>query len=275
MAVAACATPANYTGAGPRYASPPAPLALLPAREGAAAESLHVVTFNIQFALHVDRAIALIRATPELARADVMMLQEMDEPGTRAIAESLGMRYVYYPATVHPHTGRDFGDAILSRWPLVDDHKVILPHLGRFEHTQRIAVGATVLAGGTPIRVYSVHLGTGVETPPHSKRDQVAEVLADAANYPLVIIAGDMNSYAVGDQFTARGYRWITERDAATVHWFNWDHMFLSGFPSADARTGVVHDNRGASDHRPVWAVIPLPRHPGLPTVSTPAPSSP
>jgi len=234
------------------------------------ADSVRVVTFNIQYAIHVDRAIALIRTTPELAGADIVTLQEMDEPGTRAIAESLGMHYVYYPATLHPHTHRDFGDAILSPWPLVDDRKVILPHLGRFEHTQRIAVGATVLARGTRLRVYSVHLGTQVETPPQAKRDQVAAVMADAAQYPLVIIAGDMNSHGIGDQFTAHGYRWITQHDPATVHWFNWDHVFLSGFPTTDsARTGVIHDNWGASDHRPVWAVILLPSRGGHPDSRT------
>ncbi len=257
LLAAACTTPLNYTGAGPRYSSLPEPTLL--ARAPGGPDSLRVVTFNIQYAIHVDRAIALIRDTPELARADVLMLQEMDEPGTQAVAESLGMQYVYYPALRHPHTHRDFGDALLSRWPMQDDHKIILPHLGRLEHSQRIAVGATVVVRGLPIRVYSVHLGTEIETPPHSRRDQVAAVLADAARFPRVIIAGDMNNHGIGDAFTARGYRWLTQHDPATIHWFNWDHVFVAGFPIADsAQTGVVRDNRGASDHRPVWAVIAL-----------------
>lgn len=271
LAAAACSHPLNYTGAGPRYASMPAPERY--ARSASGPDSLRVVTFNIQYAIHIDRAIALIRGTPELARADVMMLQEMDEPGTRAIADSLGMYYVYYPATLHPHTHRDFGDAILSRWPLIEDHKLILPHLGRLERTQRIAVGATVLAGAMPIRVYSVHLGTQIETGPGSRRDQVAALLQDAARYPRVIIAGDMNHHGIGDQFTARGYRWLTRHDPATIHWFNWDHVFIAGFAPADsARAGVIRDNQGASDHRPVWAVIAL--SPPARTTGTPFPAS-
>jgi endonuclease/exonuclease/phosphatase family metal-dependent hydrolase len=83
--------------------------------------------------------------------------------------------------------------------------------------------------------------------------------MRDAAPYRHVIIAGDMNNHGIGDQFTASGYRWVTQHDPATIHWFNWDHVFIAGFAAGDsARVGVIRDNRGASDHRPVWAVIAL-----------------
>lgn len=255
---AACSA-RNYSGAGPRYAGGFSPVRHHAAR--AAPGTLRIVTFNIKYAVHVDRAIALLRATPELHNADILALQEMDDSGTRRIAVALGMRYVYWPATVHRQSQRDFGNAILSRWPISDDRKVILPHLGRFAGTQRIAVGATVWAGGLPVRVYSVHFGTALETPPRRKRDQARAVLTDAQGYDRVIVAGDMNSHGVGSVFENAGYRWPTRDNPATVHWFNWDHVFLRGLVAQDSvQSGVVRDARGASDHRPVWTAIALRR---------------
>src|SRR5262245_47892387 len=85
------------------------------------------ITFNIRFAREIDRAIALLIEDRDLQGADLVFLQEMDAPGTERIAAALGMHYVYYPATVHPGNGRDFGNAVLSRWPLRDEHKIVLP----------------------------------------------------------------------------------------------------------------------------------------------------
>ena len=51
----------------------------------------------------------------------------MDAPRTDAVARHLQMNYVYYPGSVHEN-GRDFGNAVLSRWPIVADKKLILPH---------------------------------------------------------------------------------------------------------------------------------------------------
>ena len=253
-----CRTALNYTDPlGPRYAAALAPV--LPAALPGRGDTLHLVTFNIQFARHVDRAIELFRSVPALEQADVVTLQEMDAPGTERIAAALGMAYVYYPASIAPHTGRDFGNAILSRWPMVDDRKIILPHLARFEKSQRIATAATVVIGGVPVRVYSVHLGTMVDVGPRSRRDQARAILADAAPYPRVIVAGDMNNHGIGGEFRAGGYLWPTEHNPHTDRFWNWDHVFLRGLEPRDGRAaGVVRDNRGASDHRPVWVVVVL-----------------
>ena len=254
----ACSTARNYSGPdGPRYVGGVDPVRPASASRGWAPDSIRVVTFNIKFAREIDRATELLQTMGALHPADIVTLQEMDEPGVRRLAAALGMSYVYYPATVHPQTGRDFGNAILSRWPITGDRKVILPHLGRWERTERAAVGATVLVGSVPIRVYSVHLGTPLEIGPGSKRDQVRAVLRDAATYPRVLIAGDMNGQSIGREFVAHGYRWPTEHEGPTSGPFSFDHIFQLGL-GGHASTGVVRDNLQASDHRPVWAVMAL-----------------
>lgn len=266
VGVAGCATAFNYTSPGPRYAGGRTP------RPVSDVAAFHLVTFNIQFARQIDSAIALLGSTAPLAMADVITLQEMDAPGTSRIAQALGMSYVYYPATIHPKTGRDFGNAILSRWPIVADAKIVLPHLARFGKTERIATAATILVGDTPVRVYSVHLATFLSEGPNARRDQVAAVLADAAAYPRVVVSGDMNNHGIGREFVAHGFGWPTQHNPHTEHFWNWDHIFLKGLALRDsAATGVVRDNRHASDHKPVWAMISL-AAPAAPTPSAAAP---
>jgi len=254
----ACRTGLNYVGLhGPRYVGGASPVVRVLSHRSP--DALRLVTFNIQFARHVDRAIGLLDSSPALRDADIITLQEMDAAGTERIAAALGMSYVYYPATVHPKTGRDFGNAILSRWPIVADKKVILPHLARFEKTERIAAAASVRIGDQVVRIYSVHLATQLGLGPEARRDQARAVLADAGAYPLVVIAGDMNGHGIGEEFRIAGYRWPTEFNPATDRFFRYDHVFLRGLRLADdSSTGVVRNNRGASDHRPVWVVVSL-----------------
>jgi len=224
---------------------------------GCAPNHLRLVTFNVKFAQHVDRAIALFDSTPSLRDADLVMLQEMDAAGTRQIAAALGLWYVYYPASVRPVSKQDFGNAILSRWPIVADRKVLLPHVGRIRAARRAAVAATIDVGGFDLRVYNVHLATQMEISPGGRRDQARAVLADAAGYAHVIVAGDMNSHGIGRLFADEGFAWPTRDQPVTTALFNWDHIFLRGVAlTGSDGTGVVPDNHYASDHRPVWAVV-------------------
>ncbi|MDB4950911.1 MAG: endonuclease/exonuclease/phosphatase [Gemmatimonadetes bacterium] len=252
--LAGCRTGRNYTSPdGPRYAGAP------PAAEGRSArgDTLRIASFNIEYALHVDSAIAVLTSDTALRRADVLLLQEMDEPGTRKLAAALGMGYVYYPATLRAKSGRDFGNAVLARWPIAEDAKIRLPHAGIVGRTQRIATAATVRVGEVPVRIYSAHLGTMVNATPAARRGQMRAILADAERFPRVIIGGDMNSHGVGNAPRAQGYAWLTENGPRTTKFGRWDHIFTKGLPSAGpGASGTVLDVRGASDHRPVWADV-------------------
>lgn len=258
LGLSACRAFTNYQSpVGPRYAghlrsSPGTVPSATPA-------ALRVVTYNVQYARHIDRAIHVLKSRTGLRGADIIALQEMDAPGTQRVAEALGMAHVYYPVGIHPKTGRDLGNAILSRWPIVADEKLILPHLGRMRHAARIATAATILIGDVPVRVYSLHLGTLTDIGPRKRRDQVQAVLADAAAYPRVVVAGDMNSKGIGKEFRAVGFLWPTEHNGFTTAVFNWDHIFFKGFASPDTvGTGIVRDTLRTSDHDPVWAVARL-----------------
>jgi endonuclease/exonuclease/phosphatase family metal-dependent hydrolase len=253
LALGGCSWAHNYVDpTGPRFAG------ALPAPPPSDAwpDTLRVVSFNVERGVRVDSALAALAGDPETAAPDVVLLQEMDEDGARRVAEALDMGFVYYPAVRYNGSGRDFGNAVLSRWPIVDDAKLVLPHLSVFGRTQRIATAATIRVGRTRVRVYSVHLGTPVNLPLRDRAEQMRTVLRDAARHPHVILGGDFNSHGLGQLALRRGYAWPTREGPHTVRLWRWDHILFKGLEAPEEEAaGTVEDNRGASDHRPVWAV--------------------
>ena len=249
---AGCGTASNYLDPhGPRYAGEHA--GPLPA--GA---DVRVVTFNIEHARRIPEAIAILREHAPLRAADVLALQEMDAPGTEAIARDLGLNYVYYPASRGPGDERDMGEALLTPWPIEESWKVALPHVTRVLHRSRAAVAARIRIGGRALVAYSVHFGSPWGMGPGRRREQAEAVLADAVNRPdPVVIAGDFNSKGVSRVFEAAGFSWATRDVGRTAGPFAFDHVVARGLaPVGDPAAGVVREAREASDHRPVWAVL-------------------
>jgi endonuclease/exonuclease/phosphatase family metal-dependent hydrolase len=257
--VAACRTGIDYPSTGgPRHAGAPRDTTIASRLEP---ETLRVVSFNIEFARRIDAAIALLTSDSALRDADVILLQEMDAAATKRIADTLGMWFVYYPALFHRRTGRDFGNAVLARWPIVDDAKLVLPHPSRYAGTHRIATVATLRIGTSRVRVYSTHLGTIADIGSGRRREQLRAILADAAHHPFVVIGGDFNETNIGLVAEEAGYTWPTRHGPPTTRFGRWDHIFLKGLVSPRSHpSGTVVNAREVSDHRPVWAVALLRR---------------
>jgi endonuclease/exonuclease/phosphatase family metal-dependent hydrolase len=256
LLVVACRTGRNYPGTeGPRYAgSPPAGVA---AR--ATTDTLRIVSFNVEFSRRVDSAIVVLTSDSALRGADVVLLQEMDSSAARRIAEGLGAWYVYYPAIFHLRADRQFGNAVVSRWPIVEDAKLILPHASRYAGTRRTATAATIRVGDMLVRLYSTHLGTPLDITSSARRNQLRAIVRDAERYERVVIGGDLNSESVGRVAREQGYTWPTEHGPKTTSLGRWDHIFLKGLRSPDSLgAGTVLNARGTGDHVPVWAIAIL-----------------
>jgi endonuclease/exonuclease/phosphatase family metal-dependent hydrolase len=254
LAMAGCTPTVNLSDpAGPKYEGNFAPAA----PDSGAVAPLRIVTFNVKLGRAIDRAIEVLESD-SLRGADVVALQEMDEAGVARIARALRLNYVYYPGNVHPTDHRHFGPALLTPWPIERTWKLALPHLGRFRHQQRIATAAVLRVRGRPLQVYAVHLETQLKISDRQRADQVQTIIADAAHSTApVVIAGDFNSYGIGPVLTRAGYRWTTELVGPSISVFSWDHIFVRGLaPATRARAGLVRHVHGASDHRPVWAVL-------------------
>ena len=226
---------------------------------------LKVITWNIRFAEDVETAVSELQTIPDLQDADILLLQEMDETGVAHIAQALGYNYVYYPASVHSHHNRNFGNAILAKWPITDDKKLILPHENPSNEQIRIAVRATVNIEGEELLVYSVHTETYWLS--QGKRNAqaaaiVEDIVAEPASVP-VIVGGDFNAVTAPDVgeldaiFAQAGLERVSAGAGPSVVvagvGIEADHLFARGFRTKD--NGVYPDT-AASDHFPVWAVL-------------------
>ncbi|GAB4255010.1 MAG: hypothetical protein Kow00129_15940 [Thermoleophilia bacterium] len=252
----------NYPApAGPVYAGCHANGA--PARDG----RIVVVTYNLRFGEEVAQAVLEFSRHPRLQTADIVLLQEMDATSTEAMAAALGYDYVYFPASRHQRTGRDFGNAILSRGRLENPHKVVLPHLAPHNGQMRIAAGAATTAEGVRLTVYSAHLETQILGFAERFNQVEALVAATPPSGPL-IIGGDFNT-APGVELRTLEKRLRAE---GLVHSSNgvggtWrlgpleaalDHIFSRDFGVIDAGASFME----SSDHRAVWVELELPPSP-------------
>lgn len=226
-------------------------------RDTLAIGPIRIVTFNIKLARRIDRAIEVLRSD-SLLGADILTLEEMDDRGTDSIARALRLNYVYYPGAIHPTEHKYFGPAVLSSWPIRRSWKLRLPHESRTRRQRRTATVADVVVRGLTIRVYGVHLETPAGGSDRVREDQVRAILDDAESFEgPVVVAGDFNSFGIGLVFQRHGYRWLTKYADPTISYFTWDQIFVRGLrPAGPAWAGVVRDTRGASDHRPVYAVV-------------------
>ena len=235
-------------------------------RPDQATSVLCVVTWNIQFGAQVAAAAEALQHSDELSSADIVLLQEMDDVGTEAIARSVGLNYVFASSGVHARTGRHFGNAVLSKWPLRNPDVVLLSHRSVVQGQDRIAVRATVSFGEVDVDACSVHTEVPSLSPP--KRRRQFEEIAEATKRwepDRLIVGGDFNT------LTGRGARVVSHRmqriGAACVSTgagatlrrggkeFVLDHIFARGLISL--RSGVVR-GLGASDHRPLWVQLEM-----------------
>jgi len=256
-------TPASFRPSGDDLAQG----RFAPAR-ASAADSLIVVSYNIQYGEHLEQAEQDLRGDSTTRRADFLLLQEMDPEGVRRLAEGLHYDFVYFPASIHPKHHRLFGNAILSRWPLVEPELVLLPHHGPFAGTQRVLTAAVALVASDTVLVASVHTSTVVT--PHDQRISQIETIIEHLRRSRwrVIVGGDFNTAldndvaTLRDRFRRAGFRPARLPPESTVRkkpgfFFAGrivlDHIFCRGFQVAG--TGIVTNAR-ASDHFPIWAVL-------------------
>jgi endonuclease/exonuclease/phosphatase family metal-dependent hydrolase len=181
--------------------------------------TFRAVAWNIQRGTHLDRLIAAFRDEPELARADVLMLSEVDHGMGRSgnhhvareLADALGMGYAFavsYIALEDDYGENEAGlastlalagNAILSRAPFVHALNAAVPAVrDKFGSSEKRlgrkrAVVASIASEAGPITFAQAHLDSNADTKQRSM--QLAAILrdAEALGHP-VLLGGDLNT---------------------------------------------------------------------------------
>lgn len=245
---------------GPRY------MGQFTEREPAFDGQFKVVSYNIKLGENLEQAIHELENEEGLKDSDAIFLQEMDPDGVLEMAQRLKYDYVYYPAALHSTHDKGFGNAILSKWPIIKHQKVVLPHEHPIRKMQRNAVFALLEVGELEVLTCSVH--TELYIIGHeSKMDQVEQVVKNIGeSFDFVIVGGDFNTdtdYSVigterifrraGFRRATKGLGYTSRVDPFGILKWEFDHIYIRGFEVLDAGK---HEEAEASDHLPVWTVL-------------------
>ncbi len=222
------------------------------------------MSWNIEHGRDIDGAAEDLQTIDELFDADVLLVQEVDGDAASVLGELVGMQSAYLDAPPHRSTGRPFGNAILSPWPITDVTSIPMPFVASVGGHPRIALGATVDIDGHPLGAYSIHVET-VLLSLSRRAAQVAAVAAHASARPGVdiVIGGDFNtatsrSVSVFDRVMG-DYGFDRLDDGAEPTFdrfgrsFRLDHLYGRGLELVSGGTAL---DAGTSDHQPLWAML-------------------
>jgi endonuclease/exonuclease/phosphatase family metal-dependent hydrolase len=241
---------------------------------------LRVLSYNIHKCIGgVDRRYEPSRVA-DVIRAldtDVVMLQEVDAGVTRSrqdkqvelLGDELGMPHRTWYPNVDVRGGGQYGNAILSRYPIIESTNIDLTL--RFK--KRRSVLHSVLRVrhddvDRTVHVFNMHLGLAR----YERRRQLEKFLASHPFAHLhhdtpVVVGGDLNDVygGLGELLAPAGFRGIDRRPLTFPAWGplraldaifvrgNVDFLRLARCDSALARR--------ASDHRPLVAEVRLRPH--------------
>jgi endonuclease/exonuclease/phosphatase family metal-dependent hydrolase len=205
-----------------------------------------------------------IIATLRKLEADIVLVQELDEPDGQYIANALGMRWVF--ARNHPRHANDRqGQGIFSIHGLAKAR----PIADRDDHNCGVAVDCVL--NGKPVMLMSVHLIptmranlTDLRNSERWRGEQLEKIRKfwHDAGEPSLILGGDFNQLPIG-----RNYGLMTAdlidalaKLGKTGYTCNFnglqsrvDYLLLSQDWHATDGQVVSSD---ASDHRPIWVSV-------------------
>jgi endonuclease/exonuclease/phosphatase family metal-dependent hydrolase len=160
---------------------------------------LRVLQFNIRAARNDEGRVDLPEIAAEIraVRPDLVSLNEVDTDTTRThadepayLAGATGLHVVYGPNVIYD--GGPFGNAVLSRYPVVDSHNLRLPGTTGMEPRGLLTVMVDV--AGRRVVFASTHLSDGIDGRESRPLQALAASRALRSTSAPTILAGDLNS---------------------------------------------------------------------------------
>jgi endonuclease/exonuclease/phosphatase family metal-dependent hydrolase len=179
-------------------------LAKQPAGEAVRASTLRVVTYNVHKCRGLDRRVRPDRIADVLRGldADVIALQEViaaegaeEENQPAFIARALGGYEVFF-GEARLHRGAPYGNAVLSRAPVLKSQTYDLTRRGR---ERRGCLRVDLECGNQRLHLFNVHLGTSFFERRHQGRRLIStDVLGSTELQSPAIVVGDFNEWTRG-----------------------------------------------------------------------------
>jgi endonuclease/exonuclease/phosphatase family metal-dependent hydrolase len=233
----------------------------------AQSNKLTILTYNIHHGAGTDGKYDLGRVAEVIktSGADLVALQEVDKDTKRTKTDQpaelerlTGLHAVFGKAM--NHDGGEYGDLILSRFPVTSKEVHALPYKEGGKREPRCLVIAHVQTPAGEVVFASTHLDhTGAE---NDRLDQVKEIVAKLKDEKLpTIIGGDFNCPPKSEPISHMLKHWNdTTSDAPTVPAekpkTKIDYVFASNV--FEAGKSKVIDDPITSDHRPAMVVLKL-----------------
>lgn len=236
--------------------------------------SLKFVSYNINVPKDLNQIFSDLTQIAELKDADFIVLQEVNgsigkhENAAQLLAMKLKMAYAYSPNMVL--WGQDYGNAVLSRWPIDQLKKVYLPLSEKEDCNLRSAFTVRAATPLGSIQVGSVHLSVtfsdtifGGDKSRSLQLEPALAALAVNSQAPSYI-AGDLNTVnpwgtkSVLEVANKYSFANVQLQDGWTnrQHKFQLDRAFGRG-PWVVEKSGIAQNAMG-SDHVPIWSILKL-----------------
>ena len=239
--------------------------------------TLRVLCYNIHYGQGMDGKydIPRLAAAIQTAKPDIVALQEVDVGVLRSgrvhqiqkLGELTGMTARFGP-TQH-YEGGLFGNAILTRLPILDELIQPLPYTDATAELQTYPRGALVLTcqapDGKPLRIISTHFQHNVPEDRVAEAHAVNQLFAKPEDKLRTILAGDFNATPDAEPIKILEKEWTHAIDADRVPSApsvnpknRIDYIFYRSNQAFQVVSSQVLPEAMASDHRPVLAELTL-----------------
>jgi len=234
---------------------------------------VRVLSYNIHHGEGTDGVFDLERLSRIIRRLepDLVALQEVDQGTSRAsgvyqadeLARLTDLEWRFGRA-IH-HDGGEYGEAVLSRWPIHESAAVPLP--ASPDHELRCALTLRTGEGDDELLFIATHLdNTSEHTDRVSQMEAILDSLAAEPDLPVLLV-GDLNCEVGSPPLALLGPEWLDAPLAAGAP--------RPTFPAADPKIRIDHvlarpaqrwrvlqaeviPEEVASDHRPLLVVLEL-----------------
>lgn len=202
-------------------------------------------------------------------KPDLVALQEVDNKTARAKGLDLtaelslrtGMQGVFGKAM--DYDGGGYGEAVLSRYPIIETKNNLLPHTAKAEPRAALEVHIE-LPGGVKMAFVGTHLDH--QRDQSNRMMQAKHIMELYENYDLpIVLAGDLNAAPGSDPINLLGGQWYYAAQDDPRPTFpsvkparKIDYIMYNPKGRWKVVEMRVIDEKVASDHCPVFAVLEL-----------------